>query len=136
MPNSAVLDSGYFKRRYTKMGEIEKMKTIFSVMLAAVFVLVGLAMTSNAQTRHRWSVNHREARQERRIGQGVRSGELTARETYRLEKEQVRLRNVEARYRASGDRLTPRERYKLERDLNRTSRDIYRQKHDGLDRRP
>ena len=118
------------------MGEIEKMKTIFSVMLAAVFVLVGLAMTSNAQTRHRWSVNHREARQERRIGQGVRSGELTARETYRLEREQVRLRNVEARYRASGDRLTPRERYKLERDLNRTSRDIYRQKHDGQDRRP
>ena len=40
------------------------MRTIFSVMLAAVFVLVGLAMTSNAQTRHRWSINHREARQE------------------------------------------------------------------------
>ena len=112
------------------------MRTIFSVMLAAVFALVGLAMTSNAQTRHRWSINHREARQERRIGQGVKSGELTARETYRLEREQVRLRNLESRYRESGDRLSWRERYKLERDLNRTSRDIYRQKHDNQDRRP
>ena len=109
------------------------MKTIFSVMLAAAFVLVGLAMTSNAQTRHRWSINHREARQERRIGQGVRSGELTARETYRLERQQLRLNRTEARYRASGDRLTPRERFRLERDLNRTSRSIYRQKHDRQD---
>jgi len=115
------------------MGEIEKMKTIFSVMLAAAFVLVGLAMTSNAQTRHRWSINHREARQERRIGQGVRSGELTVRETYRLERRQLRLNRTEARYRASGDRLTPRERFRLERDLNRTSRSIYRQKHDRQD---
>jgi len=102
-------------------------------MLAAVFVLVGFAMTSNAQTKHRWGINPREARQERRIGQGVQSGELTAGETYRLEREQVRLRNLEDKYCNSGDRLTRRERYKLERDLNRTSRDIYRQKHDGQD---
>lgn len=102
-------------------------------MLAAVFVLVGLAMTSDAQTRHPWGINHREARQQRRIAQGVRSGELTGRETYRLEREQLRLSRIEDRYRDSGDRLTWRERYKLERDLNRTSRDIHRQKHDGQD---
>jgi hypothetical protein len=112
------------------------MTKILSVMLAAVFVLIGLSVTSNAQTRHPRGINQREARQQRRIAQGVKSGELTAKETYRLEKEQVRLRNLEGRLRDSGDRLTPKERARLERDLNRASRDIYRQKHDGQDRLP
>ena len=108
---------------------------IFSAIAASVFI-AGLSVGSQAQTRQPRRINQREHRQQKRITQGVRSGELTAAEALRLEREQVKLRQLEARLRDSGDRLSPKERARLERDLNRTSRDIYRQKHDRQDRRP
>jgi len=84
-----------------------------------------------ASAQSRWNINGRERHQQRRIYNGVRSGELTGRETYRLEREQVRINRQEARFRRSGDGLSPRERLRLEREQNRASRDIYRQKHDN-----
>ena len=79
-------------------------------------------------------VNRRQSSQRDRIRQGVRSGELTGRETVRLRAEQRWLRAEERLYRRTGPGLTRFERRDLQRDLNRTSRDIYRQKHDGQDR--
>jgi hypothetical protein len=79
-------------------------------------------------------VNQRQTRQRERIRQGVRSGELTRRETVRLRAEQRGLRAEERLYRRTGSGLTRWERRDLQRDLNRTSHDIYRQKHDGQDR--
>jgi hypothetical protein len=99
-----------------------------TVVFLAVILLVSAAAAS-AQSR--WGINNRERHQQRRIYNGVRSGELTARETYRLEREEGRIDRQEARFRASGDGLSQRERYRLERELNRSSRDIYRQKHDN-----
>jgi len=61
---------------------------------------------------------------------GVASGQLNARETYRLERQQGRIAGYEARSRADGGRLSWRERYRLERMQDRASRNIYRQKHD------
>lgn len=111
------------------------MKKITGLIFAALLVISGLAATSFAQTKshHPYSINHRETRQQRRIRQGIRSGELTAKETYKLEKQQYKLRRTEARYRRSGNGLTWKERYKLQRQENRTSRSIYRQKHDKQD---
>jgi hypothetical protein len=80
------------------------------------------------------SVNGRQIRQRERIRQGVRSGELTRRETLRLRAEQRGLRAEERFYRRTGPGLSRSERRDLQRDLNRTSRDIYRQKHDRQDR--
>ncbi len=80
------------------------------------------------------SVNGREHRQKERIRQGVRSGELTKREAARLTAEQARIRAEERRYRRNDGHLGPCERADLQRDLNRASRDIYRQKHDGQKR--
>jgi hypothetical protein len=40
----------------------------------------------------------------------------------------------EARARQSGGEFTPRERGRIQRQLNRSSRSIYRQKHDRQDR--
>jgi hypothetical protein len=77
--------------------------------------------------------NARQANQQARIGQGVRSGELTKHETHRLEREQRGIAREERRYKADGQ-LTARERADLHHDLNAASRDIYRQKHDGQER--
>ena len=79
-------------------------------------------------------VNARQNRQERRITQGVRSGELTRREAGRLAAEQAHIDVMEARARQSGGEFTAHERARIQRELSQSSRHIYRQKHDGQDR--
>lgn len=79
-------------------------------------------------------VNERQQNQRERIQQGVRSGELTAVEAARLQREQAQIRLNEARARQSGGEFTQRERTRIQRRLNRSSRHIYRQKHDRQDR--
>lgn len=102
---------------------------MFGVILFAVLFVAD----TSAQTRRR-GVNGRERNQVGRIKNGVQSGELTRRETARLVGEQAHIRAMEFRFRHSGDGLSSRERYRLERELNQSSRKIYRQKHDGQDR--
>jgi hypothetical protein len=85
----------------------------------------GMGAVASPQT-----INQRERRQQRRIRQGVRSGELTHRETRHLERREGRLRRNEWRARRSGGGLNTHERRRLQREENRTSRSIYRQKHD------
>jgi uncharacterized protein YdeI (BOF family) len=75
-------------------------------------------------------IQQREANQQQRIEQGVRSGQLTPRETGRLEAQQARIQQDEARMKADGN-LTSRERAKLTREQNRASRNIYRKKHNN-----
>jgi len=76
-------------------------------------------------------VNQRAFNQQQRIGQGVRSGELTPREAARLEGREAHLQAEVARDRADGRGFTVRERAHAQREENRISRDIYRQKHDA-----
>lgn len=111
------------------------MFTTLKKFMAAVVVCASLgAMTAQAQCRNPRSINGRERRQQERIRQGVRSGELTRREAARLEAEQARIRVNEAYARRSGNGLSAQERARLERELNRSSKDIYRQKNDKQDR--
>jgi hypothetical protein len=109
-------------------------RRILTVISFLSFVLLISVATASAQSR--WNINGRERRQQQRIYNGVRSGELTRHETYRLEREQVHINQQEARFRRSGDGLSPRELLILEREQNRASRDIYRQKHDGQEYSP
>lgn len=113
--------------------------TLYRLLAPATLVVAlvaPLAATAQAQTtdQHRHSINARERRQERRIHQGVRSGELTRREARRLQAQQARIRVNEAYARRSGGRFTARERARIQRQENRASRRIYRQKHDRQDR--
>ena len=96
-------------------------------------LMFAAAPTAEAQGRRTPGINRREANQKHRIQQGVHSGELTRRETARLAAEQARIRALERRARADGE-VTARERARLQRGLNRSSRHIYRQKHDRQDR--
>jgi hypothetical protein len=92
-------------------------------------MLVGAA-TLTAALPAEARINQRQRHEQSRIYHGVRSGQLTARETYRLEREQAHIARYEARSRADGG-LSYRERYRIERMQDRASRDIYRQRHDG-----
>ena len=107
------------------------MKIVLSILLAATFVLSASAL-SMAGPR---GINSREHREQQRINQGIRSGELTRREASRLEARMARIRTDE-RFAKLDGHLTPTERARLQRELNRESRSIYRQKHDAQDRIP
>lgn len=75
-------------------------------------------------------VEKRQQVQQRRIGRGIESGQLTPREAVRLEREQARIERAQRRAEADG-KVTPRERARLHRKQDRASRHIYREKHDA-----
>ena len=95
--------------------------------LAVALMLPGLAW---AQTPR---IDQRQANQEQRIDQGVKSGELTRRETRRLEREQARIEKAETRAQADG-KVTKKERGRITHMQDGASKDIKRQKHDGQKR--
>lgn len=99
-------------------------RTSLLALLAVTFVSV-----STAQDKTR-SLDRREKRQEKRIEQGVKSGELTDREAKRLEMREQKLKADEARAKSDGI-VTPKERARLQHEANKTSRRIYKQKHDA-----
>jgi hypothetical protein len=75
-------------------------------------------------------IKQRQENQQDRIAQGVASGELTPRETARLERREANLNRTIARDRKTGGGLSPQERRRITRRQNSVSRDIRRQKHD------
>jgi cytoskeletal protein RodZ len=100
--------------------------TIKLLMGVLVIAMSGVTLAQTATPR----VDQREANQAQRIQQGVASGQLTPRETARLQNEQARIQNAEAKAKADGT-VTPKESARLERMQNKASRDIAREKHDG-----
>lgn len=99
------------------------------IRMAAGVLMDGLILGTVA-TVYTGPFTKREARQQARIAQGVRSGEVTPREVTRLEREQAR---VEAHRRMawSDGRLSPWEARHLTSEQNRASRDIWRAKHNA-----
>lgn len=74
-------------------------------------------------------IDQRQAQQQHRIVQGVRSGELTRHEARRLEHQQAHIRRMERRAKADGV-VTRQERAEIRAAQRQASRSIYRQKHD------
>jgi len=105
-------------------------------MHQSAIVLMVIALTGSAASAFAADpgVKHRQHHQQRRIDEGVRSGELTGQETKDLRKEERGIRQEERAYKSDG-KLTRTERKDLHRDLNQASKDIYREKHDD-DKRP
>ena len=75
------------------------------------------------------TANRRENQQDR-LAQGIKSGKLNAGQTARLERQETYI-NQENRAdrKANGGNLTNNERRQMNRQLNRESRRIYRNKH-------
>ena len=75
-------------------------------------------------------VNRREENQQKRIGNGVKNGSLTPKETANLERREASVQRQEKRDMAKHNgHLTKAEQARLNRRQNRTSRAIYRDKH-------
>src|SRR5579885_1550104 len=77
-------------------------------------------------------VNRRETRQQQRIANGVKSGQLTPGETHRLERGEQRLQNNEKKDMAKDNgHLTKQDQLQLNRESNRMSKRIYNDKHNA-----
>ncbi len=98
----------------------------FSHTLAALFATL-LAIPALAQTTS--GVDQRQANQQQRIDQGVKSGQLTPNEAARLEKGQDRVQKIEDKAKADGT-VTAKERARLHQAQDKQSRQIAREKHD------
>jgi hypothetical protein len=105
-------------------------KKLFLSGLIMSFLLAGYAASAQTKTPN---INERQERQQTRIARGVKSGQLTARETEHLEARESKIQHDKKMAKADG-KVTQAERAKLEREENRTSKAIYRQKHDAQHR--
>jgi hypothetical protein len=108
------------------------LKTFAVGATMAIACIGAFAQAASAATP---GVDKREARQDNRIQQGVASGQLNARETYRLEREQAAINKAEAKAKADGT-VTKHERKRLHKMQNHASHDIYKQKHDAQTAKP
>lgn len=101
------------------------MKTLLTISLVT---LLGATSLSFAE-----SIDQRQHQQKHRIVQGLGSGELTGREAHRLASQQRQTARTEARFKSDGN-FTRRERAIVQHQLNHSSRNIYRKKHNKLSR--
>jgi hypothetical protein len=97
---------------------------VSSLMAASAFAQTAPAPTATPR------VDQREANQQQRIANGAASGQLTAKETQHLEKEQARVDNAEAKAKSDGV-VTAKERRQLQRKQDVASADIRRAKHNN-----
>jgi uncharacterized membrane protein YebE (DUF533 family) len=105
---------------------LRKSSSFSSSLLALVFLAA--AGTAVAQSNQTPNLDRREVRQQRRITQGIKSGQLTPAETANLEAREAKLNADEAKAKADGV-VTQRERARLQREANRDSKAVYRKKH-------
>ncbi len=105
-------------------------RVIISIMSGAL--LIGSASMSFAQDAKEGKIKERKENQQKRIAQGVKSGQLTPHETAGIENNESKI-NKEVRQdrKANGGNLTNKEKVQVNRQQNRVSKEIYNQKHDG-----
>lgn len=102
-------------------------KTLATGLALAVASLGAFAQATAPVTPR---VDAREAKQQARIDAGVASGQLNARETNRLDKQQGRIAGAEATAKADGV-VTTKEHRHLAHMQNRASKSIHAEKHDA-----
>jgi hypothetical protein len=96
--------------------------------IVAGALLLGSAGSSFAEGR----IATRKENQQNRIGNGVKSGSLTPRETSHLEKRERGLnKEIRSDRKANGGNLTNNEKSRINRQQSRLSRNIYRDKHNS-----
>ena len=88
----------------------------------------------NANTAHYGNnaVGQRRENQQDRIAQGIKSGQLTAGETAKLENQQKGInQQVKADRAANGGKLTQSEKKQINKEQNAASKNIYNKKHNA-----
>jgi hypothetical protein len=98
------------------------MKKVMFATLAATLLAVSLPADQK--------IHDRKENQQDRIGQGVKSGQLTAGETAHIEKQENAVnKEIRAERQFNGGKLTNGEKRQVNRQQNRMSHEIYRDKH-------
>lgn len=110
------------------------MRKLILIVSALAIGAITPQVSAYADNTNTPGIDKRQHNQKKRIKQGVKSGELTGRETHRLIHQQAKTHRMERRAKADGH-VTKKERIRLHRAENRASRNIYRQKHDRQKRR-
>lgn len=93
-------------------------------------IVITLTFSLNAEARRDQA---REARQQARIRQGVKSGELTHKEAAHLRAGQKRVDHMQEKAKEDGV-VTDAEKARIEKTQDRQSEKIYKQKHDEQDK--
>jgi hypothetical protein len=107
---------------------------VVTVILASALFMAPAAMFAQTPTpgAHDYNINQRKGDQQARIGNGVKSGQLTAGETSRLEHQQAGINREERGMRAQDNgHLTKQDRRTIHTQQNQESRRIYRDKHNA-----
>ena len=94
--------------------------------LAALLAAAALPLAAQTATPR---IDQREANQQSRIEQGVQSGQLTPKETAKLERGQAKVEKMEAKAKSDGV-VTAKDRKKITKAQNKQSKKIYKEKHD------
>jgi broad specificity phosphatase PhoE len=99
--------------------------TLLTLILTGT--LIGASGLAQAQ-----EIQERKENQQDRIANGVANGSLTPHETANLEHKEAGM-NKEIRHdrRQNGGNLTNKEKAKINRQQNKVSKDIYRDKHNA-----
>ena len=100
-------------------------KFVMLLVVAAVMVMVAGSVVYAGHSGK--EVRERLDNMQTRIDRGIASGELTRHESDRLQGELNRIRHEFEEMKWDG--LSPRERRKLEKDMDRLDKDILRKKH-------
>jgi hypothetical protein len=104
------------------------MKQVIAIAVLSAASLPAFALNSTPR------IDQRQANQEQRIEQGLRSGQLTRDEVQRLHEGQREIRRMERRAMADG-RITPREAARIEHAQDEEGRRIAQERHDRQARR-
>jgi len=104
-----------------------KLKSTLIVLMIAS--LPGLAAAQAPDTTSTKRIDKRQEMQQKRIDQGVKSGQLTDKEAKRLEKGQQHVQKMEDKAMADG-KMTKQERRRIEHAQDQQSKKIAREKHD------
>jgi type II secretory pathway pseudopilin PulG len=100
-------------------------RTLIAMMLVGRL----FAVTMPAQE---GKIAERKENQQKRIANGVKSGQLTAGETAHLETKEARLnKEVRTDRKANGGNLTNNEKKQINQQQNTLSKDIYKDKHNS-----
>jgi len=99
--------------------------TVLTGSIACMFAVAPAFAANNDP-----GIDQREINQQNRINQGVQSGQLTPKETGKLEAQQASIKQREERMAAKDNgNLTAKDKAKLTRQQNRASKNIYTKKH-------
>ncbi len=99
--------------------------------MIAILIILGVSFTAATAQTLTPEINKTQKNQQLRIHQGAKSGELTRRETRKLENQQRVIRHSKRIAKADGI-VTPGERKQIRNEQNRASKNIYMKKHNRI----